>query len=438
MSLLLFEGSAGTGKTTKLLEALCEHLVKQPLSQDQRVLVLTKMHGSRRRMTVLLNDKRQVRQSANCMTIDSFAGNLVRRWRTLVRAEADVLPEDGDFKAISCAAGRLLTLSSIGSWVTRRYPVIVVDEMQDCSGGELEILRGLAVFSYCYCAADGFQDLSGTGENEAVSWARSMGVVEVLTTVHRTKEPGLVDAASALRSGTSVPTTAHSSFEIISVPTEALGASVVSWRLRGWGQKGLSPVAVVSPTKRGTSSFVDNLIGKVSAKQASSRKGNAKAGPFPTTWESGDDEVADVLLAEMKLPEDPEAAVGGEALTMTAGQAGAGDVCDWLYRQKNIGGRTSFTAAEVREEVRRIVQRRRAFGYTRPMKRFALTVHQAKNREFDSVIVLWPLSIKSNIESQRRLLYNAITRAKQRALVIVQDPKKNRLSQPPFLFVESM
>ncbi|HBB16115.1 MAG TPA: hypothetical protein DCZ97_03615 [Syntrophus sp. (in: bacteria)] len=61
-----------------------------------------------------------------------------------------------------------------------------------------------------------------------------------------------------------------------------------------------------------------------------------------------------------------------------------------------------------------------------------MTVHQAKNREFDSVIVLWPLQIQGSSERHRRLLYNAVTRAKKQVIVIVQDPKKDRLGKPPF------
>lgn len=48
--------------------------------------------------------------------------------------------------------------------------------------------------------------------------------------------------------------------------------------------------------------------------------------------------------------------------------------------------------------------------------------------------MLWPLKLPPDPEQQQRLLYNAITRAKQQALVIVEDPKRNRLlegRQPP-------
>ena len=60
-----------------------------------------------------------------------------------------------------------------------------------------------------------------------------------------------------------------------------------------------------------------------------------------------------------------------------------------------------------------------------------MTVHQAKNREFDSVIILWPYEVAGTADRQRRLLYNAVTRAKRQVLVIVQNPA--RLCQPPFV-----
>ena len=61
-----------------------------------------------------------------------------------------------------------------------------------------------------------------------------------------------------------------------------------------------------------------------------------------------------------------------------------------------------------------------------------MTIPQAKNRESPVVIVLWPFQVVSNPLLARRWLYNAITRAKRRAIVIVEDPKKKRLNAPPF------
>ena len=61
-----------------------------------------------------------------------------------------------------------------------------------------------------------------------------------------------------------------------------------------------------------------------------------------------------------------------------------------------------------------------------------MTIHQAKNREFDSVIVLWPYRVVADMERQRRLLYNAVTRARRQALIIVRDPRETRIAAPPF------
>src|SRR5690606_7341670 len=41
------------------------------------------------------------------------------------------------------------------------------------------------------------------------------------------------------------------------------------------------------------------------------------------------------------------------------------------------------------------------------------TIHGAKNREFDNVIVLWPYNAPSDLMQKRKLLYNAVTRAKR-------------------------
>jgi superfamily I DNA/RNA helicase len=61
-----------------------------------------------------------------------------------------------------------------------------------------------------------------------------------------------------------------------------------------------------------------------------------------------------------------------------------------------------------------------------------MTIHQAKNRDFDSVVVIWPLEIPAGSDRRRRLLYNAITRAREQAVVVVQDPFDEVIAKPPF------
>jgi hypothetical protein len=63
-----------------------------------------------------------------------------------------------------------------------------------------------------------------------------------------------------------------------------------------------------------------------------------------------------------------------------------------------------------------------------------MTINQAKNREFEGVFILWPFAVGGNLDSQRRRLYNALTRAQKWAIVIVQDVpnKTSRLAGRPF------
>lgn len=429
MGLLLFEGAAGTGKTTRALAAAREHVKKSPLGEEQSVLGLTKYHGSRRRMEAALKGPRGVGRSVNCLTLDSFAWHLVRRWRSLAR-DLGIVVRQGEFQATTAAASRLLQEPEVGPWVARRYPLLVVDEMQDCKGsGEVDLLANLAPHLDSICAADAFQDLSGGSDNAAISWAESIGEVERLAFCYRTRREGLLAAATALREGRRVQSDRATGFEVVSVPSAAVGGWNVSWRIRVWSRS--NETAVISATTAARSPFVTDLLMWVGEKQAKG-KNNSTAGPFSVPWESREADLCDRLRKALDLPDDPQGRVSCADLSIAARNTNAHDVCDWIRKQQTVAGRRTLPAGEVAEEIERIVHRRRAFGPRRLGRRFALTVHQAKNREFDSTIVLWPMTIRSDIEQQRRLLYNAVTRAKQQALVVVQDPKGDRLEDAVF------
>ncbi|UVC19296.1 hypothetical protein IHQ72_35920 (plasmid) [Mesorhizobium onobrychidis] len=53
------------------------------MHDGQRVLALTFMHGARRRLNEKLRGIEGLRGKTECMTVDSFAQRLVRRWRGL-------------------------------------------------------------------------------------------------------------------------------------------------------------------------------------------------------------------------------------------------------------------------------------------------------------------------------------------------------------------
>ena len=133
MSLRCFEGVAGSGKTTRLLRNVGERIASGVLRDEQRVLALTFMHGSRRRLDGRLREQPGLARRFDCLTIDGFARHLVRRWRSLAIAMwGQTCFEELDFERTRGQAVELLGRAEIAAWVARRYPLTLVDELQDC------------------------------------------------------------------------------------------------------------------------------------------------------------------------------------------------------------------------------------------------------------------------------------------------------------------
>ena len=425
MSVYFIEGPAGTGKTTRLFGELERVLEECPLTDHQQVLALTKMHGSRRRMDGRLRAMSGLRVRYRCCTADSFAWSIVRRWRTLARRKsASELAED-DYEQVCSLAGDLLAETTVSRWVIRVFPIVVVDEFQDCKGGQLAMISSLSSLATCLVAADDYQDLDleNTEMNPAVAWARTNGEGESLSDIHRTSASGVLEASRALRAGGNVPHKGDG-FTVLGAKNHNVGASFVSKNLSWWSS--CADIAVLTPVRPSSSPFVRDLIARVEEKPIS----NPPVGPHLVPWEESHEEECDRLIQGLGLPDDPNAEVCCDELSFGDVGGPRRGLRHWVERQTRVAGRMTFTAEEIRCEARRIHQRSRAHRRVRGRGVRAMTIHQAKNREFHSVIVLWPYEVAGTIERQRRLLYNAITRAKCRVLVVVQNP--SRLGQPPF------
>jgi hypothetical protein len=415
----LFEGPAGTGKTTRLVASAREHLDRHPLGAEQRVLALTKYHGSRRRMDVKLRGKKAgVCDALDCLTIDSFSWRILQTWRSL-SDHLGLRAVPGNFGSITAAAGVLLQHANVAQWIARRYPVVIVDELQDCKAGELDVLRGIEPYATFFCGADGFQDLSGDVVNEAVDWAGEVGEVVPLHRVRRTEVQALLDAASALRARKQIQLSKQFGFEILPVRAPAQAGAALCWRIHAWRQSG--QIAVISATKPGTSPFCDKVVDWASTRTSVAKHGG-QAGPFPTAWESSDEQAEEEMLKGLGLAAREVTSLRCKKLAELAVGRRHSELHSWAQRQFFVLGREEVSLEEVRAEISQIVRRRRAFGPDTNWDRRVLTIHQAKNREFESVVALWPLKQPKDLERQRRLLYNAITRAKSRAMVIVEDP----------------
>jgi DNA helicase IV len=101
-----------------------------------------------------------------------------------------------------------------------------------------------------------------------------------------------------------------------------------------------------------------------------------------------------------------------------------------LVRLCRLRGLAEIPEDLAAQSARLAVHNSRAFGWNSP--RFqVLTVHAAKNREFDHVFVFWTFKAeKWSDEEQRRLLYNAVTRAKLDCTVLVLGNEKSTCEDP--------
>jgi superfamily I DNA/RNA helicase len=62
----------------------------------------------------------------------------------------------------------------------------------------------------------------------------------------------------------------------------------------------------------------------------------------------------------------------------------------------------------------------RAYSYSPQRGIRVMTIQAAKNRQFRDVVVLWGPGVPGSADHQRRLLYNAISRAEHSCTVMVR------------------
>ena len=187
-------------------------------------------------------------------------------------------------------------------------------------------------------------------------------------------------------------------------------------------------LALLTPSRRG--GFADNVL--TLAQAGFSIKNGAKTfPPLPIQWEQSDREELGLIASKFQFPQSGE---GGDiitALTSIADTHTIRDIDHWISKRRRTTGQTTASKAEVIAQLDASYSRRRKFGQRHRSRLIAMTIHQAKNREFDHVVVIWPFTIPDSDDQRRRLLYNAVTRAKLTCSVLVQD---NRLmSGAPFV-----
>jgi hypothetical protein len=420
MKTIAFEGPAGCGKTYQLMEKLKLILRETPLHDRQSVLALTFMHGSRRRLTDRLKDIPELQKKFQCLTIDSFAQRICSRWRSLSRAIGLPVCGEEEFDRQCHNAGQLLANEYVKRWVVSSFPITIIDEAQDLSIERLTIIQQLQKDGVLLAAADEFQCLiEELKPNPFSTWLPKVCTPEYLTIPKRTSVVALLKAAESIRNGK--PPVSGQNFKIQLAAAVPLAAAFISNQI-GWN--GGKDFALICPTTKGgyATGIVDAVLKKAT------KQGN---GPYVFHWERPDLDYVSELLTSSDTSSTytiKDAVAFVKSLKMEQGAIRL--TVSWLFKEQNIVGASEISLVELKGVLTRSVtlQRQRFGGFQH--RHTALNIHQAKNREFDGVIVTWPHTAGGSDDHKRRLLYNAVTRAKKWCLVLVQS--ENLLTTVPF------
>ena len=400
------------------MQRLAALIEARPLKDVEKVLALTFMHGARRRLDDRLASVPGLGGRYECTTLDSFASRIVRRWQSLAVHLGARIPIDTQYDEICAVAALVLARPEVVRWVKASFPIMVIDEAQDLSPSRLSIAQCLATELTALIAADEFQCLNEElRPNPAWEWLSTQEDHIALEQPMRTRVDSLLDAAAAVRGGRAVPT--GKGFTVSLTATAPMAGGFLNTRIAGIKGGGL---AIITPSIK---HFAEGVVTWSSTKTNSRGKG-----PYPITWEKGETKAADIAMAGIALPQEATPAQALAAMHALHDQALVREVGQWLDRLSRTRGPAVITREALAERIQMIYANRRRFQ--RPVDRGlrAMSVHGAKNREFEHVVVLWPLAVAGDDEHKRRLLYNAITRAKSDCLVLVQ--RKQQLEHPPF------
>lgn len=194
--------------------------------------------------------------------------------------------------------------------------------------------------------------------------------------------------------------------------------NAIAWRSGG-------NVAVITPSLSGA--FAQDVVARV-GQQACGKQGN---GPYHIRWDRSEDDEVAALLDGFQLGDAATLAETVAALNCLPASGAVRETIHWVRHQARAAGTVSFRSAEVAAVVaRQVAMRRQHFGVEN-VDFAAMTVQQAKNREFEGVVLLWPFKVGGDPEHKRRLLYNAITRARRWCTVILQG--EGLLNAAPFV-----
>lgn len=411
MTMTAFEGPAGCGKTYRLMDELVAVLDREPLKPHERVLAVTFMHGSRRRLDSRLSGIAPLRGRYEAVVLDGFAWRLIQRWRRLIAHVGIVLPQERDFDACCAVAARLVAIPIVAEWVKSAFPIMIVDEAQDLCTNRSAIVSALSGTITVILAFDEFQCLAPELRPVPIQeWLAANAPPTTLRGNRRTNIAQLLAAADAVRQGLALHDGGRE-FRLAATPSMPLTATWLANAVRFRRNGGT--LAVLTPSRGG-------LAAAAVARIATGPIGRQQSGPFTIGWENSDAHDLDAIWNKVALAGECQVHEAIAALHERRDDPILLRTRDWLKSKERTSGITRIAAADVRAQVERFVTRRRQFGGRLDRTLSAMTIHQAKNREFDHVVVIWPHRVPNGDDQRRRLLYNAITRARHSCTVLVQ------------------
>jgi hypothetical protein len=313
------------------------------------------------------------------------------------------------------------------------FPLVVIDEFQDCRGSRLEFVKSLADCVPVILAADDFQVLDADGSCPALDECRAkLHTLDLGQKSSRTNDGSVIATARALRSGT--PTS--SGVQCCFAPSGDVAAATIMTLTRKWR----GSTAILAFKCEG-SHFVEQTFTALTKP----RRRDEKMRPISVAWDPSERSQRTAAFASLAdLPETLSAAAGAREHGLSEAHSECWNRC---ARRARRCGETTVQRKKLLEELRRVLHFNRAFA-AKPMRRVLTTIHSAKNQEWHNVIVLWSgthFRAATPDELKRRLLYNAITRAKLNCFIIADgaaykwqaDPTLRLLGQPTHDMVEA-
>lgn len=427
---IVYTGQAGTGKTYSLMQLLTHILPQREWQKHEAVLALTFMHGSRKRLESNLKFvKSDFKVKYECSTIDSFALTILNKFRSYLSLskplnlslnEADF---EGQFEiqyTLETIHNRTITLlnyESVKTFISNSYPYIIVDEFQDCNGTLLEIVKLLTSATNVLIAADPFQQLSDTEECEGMNWILENGFETFDLNaggVKRTRNSKILNTATCLRIGENI----KGEKVYITPAANALASYYLKTNIYYNLTKG--SIAIITPTMN--SPFVEKAIASLSTtytfKKGSKNEGKT-IGPFTHLLSSDNYPTSEEILKEI-----PKRSLNKSDLRVIKEKNNfiLNKCCTKCLRKMSLRNLYEVSYEDFAYIVNQFLHTYNNYYHREKQKRLTITtVKSAKNREFDAVLILWPYEVPGSLLYKRKLLYNALTRAKTNAIIIVQS-----------------